>query len=505
MNSKNETSGRESDSDPLLGRAAATTVAPSQKAAGTPTRVPGAAAPTNLNGPALPSAALLAAGKALRERVPRQIHGSWKRDKQKVDPLAIVRASNKGRIEQLIPIRHARMLQSPFTFYRGAAAVMAADLAKTPTTGLRVQACGDCHLLNFGGFATPERKIAFGINDFDETLPAPWEWDIKRLVASFVLAARCQGLKESDGREAAVACVRSYRTRLREYSEMSPMAIWYAGIDLEDLIGLATGRFAKAVAARLGKREAEAKEARGSELVYPQLAGMVSGHVRIQDAPPLIFHPPEQSADELHARGEAFLKCYRDTLPDERRDLLDQYHLVDVAIKVVGIGSVGTYCIVLLLMSANNDPLFLQAKQAGQSVLEPYAGRSAYAHPGQRVVLGQKRMQSSPDIFLGWATTPLGVQGYVRQLRDAKIKPLVETMDATALTFFARACGWGLARSHAKSSGSALAISGYLGKTDKFDEAMSSFAVAYADQTERDHAALKAAARAGKIKVQPEE
>ena len=325
------------------------------------------------------------------------------------------------------------------------------------------------------------------------------------MVASFVLAARSQGLKESDARAAAVACARSYRTRLREYSAMSPMAIWYAGIDLEDLVGLATGRLAKAVKARLRERVAKATEARGSELVYPQLAEMVSGHIRIQDAPPLIFHPPELSADELHARGEEALKCYRDTLPDERRDLLDEYHLVDVAIKVVGIGSVGTYCIVLLMMSANNDPLFLQAKQARQSVLEPYAGKSAYAHPGQRVVMGQKRMQSSPDIFLGWVTTPLGVQGYVRQLRDAKIKPLVETMDATALTFFARACGWGLARAHAKSSGSALAISGYLGKTDKFDEAMGSFAVAYADQTERDHAALKAAVRSGEIKVQPEE
>ena len=505
MSSRNKTSGRGSDSDPLLGRESATTRAPGQKAAETPTQVPGTAAATNSNGSAVPSTALLAAGKALRETVPRHSHGAWKRDKQKVDPLAILRASNKGRIEQLIPIRHARMLQSPFTFYRGAAAVMAADLASTPTTGLRVQACGDCHLLNFGGFATPERKIAFGINDFDETLPAPWEWDIKRLVASFVLAARGQGLKESDGRDAAVACARSYRTRLLEYSEMSPMAIWYAGIDLEDLIGLATGSFAKAVKARLGKRMAKAAEARGSELVYPQLAGMVGGHVRIQDAPPLIFHPPELSADELHARAEEALKCYRDTLPDERRDLLDEYHLVDVAIKVVGIGSVGTYCIVLLMMSANNDPLFLQAKQAGQSVLEPYAGRSAYAHAGQRVVMGQKRMQSSPDIFLGWLTTPLGVQAYVRQLRDAKVKPLVETMDATALTFFARACGWGLARSHAKSSGSALAISGYLGKTDNFDEAMGNFAVAYADQTERDHAALKAAVRAGKIKVQPEE
>jgi hypothetical protein len=476
-----------------------------QRAARHPRLVHGTAAPPRSEGPAVPSAVLVAAGKALRDDLPRHVQGLWKRDKDKVDPLAILRASNRGRIDELIPIRHARMLQSPFTFYRGAAAVMAADLAPTPNTGLRVQACGDCHLMNFGGFATPERNIEFGINDFDETLPAPWEWDVKRLVASFVLAARSQGLKESDGLEAAVACARSYRTRMGEYCQMSPLAIWYAGIALQDLMTLANGRLAKVAKERLGRRETKATEARGSELVYPQLAEMVGGHIRIQDALPLIFHPPEMSLDELHERGEEALKYYRETLPDERRDLLDHYHLVDVAIKVVGIGSVGTYCIVLLLMSANNDPLFLQAKQARPSVLEPYAGRGAYAHAGQRVVMGQKRMQSSPDIFLGWLTTPRGVQGYVRQLRDAKIKPLVESMDATALIFFARACGWGLARAHAKSSGSAPAISGYLGKSGNFDEAMGSFAVAYADQTERDHASLKRAVRSGLFDVATED
>jgi len=474
---------------------------PIRRASGAPKQETGAAAPEKPSRPDLPSTALFAAGKALRERVPRQTHGTWKRDKDKVDPLAILRAQDKDRQKQLVPIRYGRMLQSPFTFYRGAAAVMAADLAKTPSTGLRVQACGDCHLLNFGGFATPERNIVFDINDFDETLPAPWEWDVKRLVASFVLAGRSQGLKESDSRDAAVACARSYRKQLREYSEMSPLEIWYARITLEDVVAAMPASVRKAREAALRGKIAKATAASSSDLAYPQLAGMVSGKIRIHDAPPLIFHPTDVSAEDLRIRAEEALKCYRDTLSDDRRELLDQYRIVDWAMKVVGIGSVGTRCSIILMMSTNNDPLFLQWKQAKQSVLEPYAGKSAYPHPGQRVVMGQKLMQSASDIFLGWATSNIGVQGYVRQLRDVKIKPVVETMDAAAMTYFAKICGWTLARAHAKAGDSEQKISGYLGNTDNFDEAMGSFAVAYADQTERDHAALKAAVRSGKIEV----
>jgi uncharacterized protein (DUF2252 family) len=457
--------------------------------------------PTKSANRELPSAAVFAAGKALRERVPRHAHGVFKRDKSMVDPLAILHAQDKDRLKQLIPIRYGRMLQTPFTFYRGAAAVMAADLAKTPNSGLRVQACGDCHLLNFGGFATPERNIVFDINDFDETVPAPWEWDVKRLVASFVLAGRSQGLKESDCRDAAVACARSYRKRLREYAEMSPLEIWYSRITLEDVIAAAPASVRKKYETGLRARVEKATAASSSDLAYPQLAGMVSGKVRIHDAPPLIFHPTDASPEEFQQRIEDALKCYRDTLSDERRELLDQYRLVDGAAKVVGIGSVGTRCSIILMMSANNDPLFLQWKEAKPSVLEPYAGKSAYPHAGQRVVMGQKLMQSASDIFLGWATSNIGVEGYVRQLRDVKIKPLVETMDAGALIQFAKICGWALARAHAKAGDSEQKISGYLGNTDNFDEAMGSFAVAYADQTERDHAALKAAVRAGKIEV----
>ena len=418
-----------------------------------------------------------------------------------MDPLAILHAQDRHRQKQLVPIRYGRMLETPFTFYRGAAAVMAADLAKAPTSGLRVQACGDCHLLNFGGFATPERNIVFDINDFDETAPAPWEWDVKRLVASFVLAARSQGLTESDGRDVAVACTRSYRKRIHEYGKMSPLEVWYASIGMEDFVAAMPASLRKARENYLKKRLDEATSVASSDLTYPKLAGMVSGKVRILDASPLIFHPTDVSPEELFARMEDGLKCYRDTLSDERRELLDQYRLVDGAMKVVGIGSVGTRCSILLMMSPSNDPLFLQWKEAKASVLEPYAGKSAYPHHGQRVVMGQKLMQSASDIFLGWATSSIGVHGYVRQLRDVKIKPVVEVMDATRMTFYAKMCGWALARAHAKAGKAAQQISGYLGNTDNFDEAMGSFAVAYADQTERDHAALKAAVKAGKIKV----
>lgn len=445
--------------------------------------------------------ARLAAGKALRDQVMRQSHGKWKRDKNRVDPLEILQRSDKGRIERLLPIRYGRMLQSPFTFFRGSAAVMAADLEKTPATGLRVQACGDCHLLNFGGFATPERNILFDINDFDETLPAPWEWDVKRLVTSFVLAARSNGLSDDDGRDAAIACARAYRKRLRMYAEMSPLDVWYARITAEDIIDLAKDQRVKD---RIKERIAKATDQNSSELAYPQLAGMVGGQIRINDAPPLIYHPEEWNADDIRSYIEESVQDYRKTLSDDRRELLDRYRVVDGAIKVVGIGSVGTMCTVILMMSAANEPLFLQFKEARASVLEPYAGKSLYAHHGQRVVMGQRLTQPASDVFLGWVTGKAGRIGYVRQLRDAKIKPMVEVMDTDLLTQYAKACGWVLARAHAKS-GDPLMISGYLGTQDNFDEAMGGFAIGYADQAERDHAALKAAVRAGKITVHIEE
>ena len=425
----------------------------------------------------------------------------WKRPKDRPDPLALLEASDAGRMPELMPIRYGRMLQSPFTFFRGSANVMASDLSMGPATGVHVQACGDCHLLNFGGFATPERNIVFDINDFDETLPAPWEWDVKRLAASFVLAARANGLSESAGRDAAVAAARSYRERLREVAEMSPLDAWYAKIGTEDFFGLVDDPDVKN---RARRRVEKARKDRASDIAYPKLVEMVGGQVQIKDQPPLIFHP-----DFTRQRGfkeflDEALAEYRETLPDDRRALLDRYRLVDMAIKVVGIGSVGRYCSIGLFMSSSNQPLFLQFKQAVPSVLEPYAGKSRYGHAGQRVVMGQRLMQSSSDIFLGWVTGQEGREIYVRQLRDAKIKPLVETFDRGMLETYGKACGWALARAHGRA-GHPWLICGYLGSSDAVDEAMGDFAVAYADQTERDHAALKAAVSAGTIKVEIEE
>jgi uncharacterized protein (DUF2252 family) len=449
----------------------------------------------------LPPDERTAAGKALRDKVPREWHGGWKEFKGRPSAVDILKKSDVGRMKQLVPIRYGRMLQSPFAFYRGSAGLMASDLSRTPNTGLQVQACGDCHLMNFGGFATPERNIIFDINDFDETSPAPWEWDVKRLVASIVLAARSIGLSDSKGRDCAETAARSYREHMREFSRMDPLRVWYANISAEDIIGVVP----KAVQKRIRKRIAKVTSGFGSELDFPKLAGTVGGQTRITDQPPLIFHPEDVHAPETWAQIEKVLHAYRETLADDRRMLLDRYRLVDVAIKVVGVGSVGRLCSIVLMMSEANDPLFLQCKEAGESVLEPYAGKNPYKHHGQRVVMGQRLMQPASDIFLGWVTGRTGQALYVRQLRDAKIKPLVETFDAEVLDLYGMICGWVLARAHSKVSELSPTISGYLGSSsDVFDKAMGRFAVAYADQAERDYAVLKAAVRKGKIKAHQE-
>jgi uncharacterized protein (DUF2252 family) len=437
-----------------------------------------------------------AEGKALRYKIPREQHGRWSDIKGRRDPIELLRESNIGRLKKLIPIRYGRMLPSPFAFYRGAAGVMAADLARTPTTGLKVQACGDCHLVNFGGFATPERNIIFDINDFDETAPASWEWDVKRLVASIVLAARSNGISDHRGSDCAVSCARRYREHMREFAKMDPLAIWYAETTASDFIE----SLPKALQKSAKKRIEKAASRSGSASDFPKLAGSIAGRIRITDQPPLIFHPETTSAPETAATLEQLLDAYRESLLEDRRMLFDRYRLVDVAIKVVGVGSVGRRCWIALMMSEGNHPLFLQFKEAVSSVLEPYAGKSIYGHHGQRVVMGQRLMQPASDIFLGWITALNGRQFYVRQLHDAKIKPLVETFDAETLDAYAQACGWVLARAHAKASEISATISGYLGSAnDTFDMAMGKFALAYADQTERDHAALKAAVRKGQI------
>ena len=438
----------------------------------------------------------VAAGKALRDKIPRERHGLWNGVKGRPSPIDLLHKSDAGRMKKLLPIRYGRMLPTPFTYYRGAAGVMTADLARTPNTGLNVQACGDCHLLNFGGFATPERSIIFDINDFDETSPGPWEWDVKRLVASIVLAARSNGLSDNQGRDCAVNCARRYREHMREFSKLDPLEIWYAETKASDFIDSLPKGLQKSVKKRIEKAAGRS----GSELDFPKLAGSVAGKMRITDQPPLIFHPKVTAAPEAEVTLEQLFQGYRESLDEDRRILLDRYRLVDVAIKVVGVGSVGRRCWVALMMSEGNHPLFLQFKEAVSSVLEPYAGKSRYAHHGQRVVMGQRLMQPASDIFLGWVTAPSGRQFYVRQLHDAKIKPLVETFNTQMLDAYAQACGWVLARAHAKASEISSTISAYLGSSsDTFDTAMGKFALAYADQAERDHAALKAAVRKGEI------
>jgi len=435
-----------------------------------------------------------AAGKALRDRVPRVDQAAWEAGRDRPDPLDILRAADADRLPDLVPIRYGRMLQSPFAFYRGSAGLMAADLARTPATGIRVQACGDCHMMNFGGFATPERNIIFDINDFDETLPAPWEWDVKRLAASFVLAARSIGLSDAKARAAALATARSYRKHLADFAAMHPLEVWYARLTAEDVIATLPKTRQPVVRARVAK----AAQRSGSELDFPRLAGMVGGRLSIRDTPPLIFHPEVARDPGFHEITDHALSTYGESLSEERRVLLGQYHYVDAAIKVVGVGSVGRRCWIVLMMSASNDPLFLQFKEAVESVLEPYAGKSVYPQHGQRVVIGQRLMQPASDLFLGWFIATTGKHFYVRQLRDAKIKPLVETFDEEMLLIYARACGWALARAHARG-GDAAMISGYLGNSDQFDEALGNFGLSYADQAERDHAALQSAVQQGTI------
>ncbi len=389
------------------------------------------------------------------------------------------------------------MAVSPFTFYRGAASIMAADLAGTPSTGVRVQLCGDCHLLNFGAFATPERRVIFDINDFDETLPGPWEWDLKRLAASFVLAARSNSFAAAGQRDAVLACVRSYRERMAEFADMRALDVWYARIAMGTVLASLRD---KATVARLRKRLDKIAAQTVIETDFPKMVAGSGDRYVIKDNPPLIYHHQHLN---LAANQDNILHAfaaYRKTLPDDRGLLLDRYVLTDFALKVVGVGSVGTLCAVLLMMAEDDDPLFLQVKEARRSVLEPYLDKSVYANEGQRIVEGQRLMQSASDIFLGWTRGDEGREFYVRQLRDMKIKPLVEVFNATTMADYAELCGWTLARAHARS-GDASMIAGYLGKSGRFDQALARFSLAYADQAERDHAAMLDALRQGRIEA----
>ena len=442
-----------------------------------------------------------AIGESLRKKTPRSSHADWKPTHDRPDPVQLIEEADKGRIPQLVPLRHGRMLETPFTFYRGAALNMATDLATTPTSGVRVQACGDAHLCNFGGFATPERQINFDINDLDETLPAPWEWDLKRLAGSFVMACRHNGLDKASAEDAALACARSYREHMADFSEMRALDVWYTRLDPETLFSLIEDAKVRKNMEKRGKKRI-AKETAHSALEYdfPKLAKATGKNITLRDNPPTIYHLREDGQKKFDVAIREGFARYRDNLADDRRVILDRFAFKDIAIKVVGVGSVATYCAVILLMAAENDPLFLQLKEARASVLEAYAGKSAYSNHGQRVVMGHRLMQSASDIFLGWTEGREGRQFYIRQLRDAKIKPTVETYNASEMAVYAQWCGYSLAHSHARS-GDAAMISGYLGKSDIFDKAIADFSAAYADQTECDHAALKKVARKGKLKV----
>jgi len=436
----------------------------------------------------------LAQGKQLRQSAPRSAHGLWKPAEDRPDPVAMLIESSRGRLESLAPIRYARMLTSPFAFFRGSARAMAFDLASTPVSGLSVQLCGDCHLGNFGGFATPERRLIFDLMDFDETIPGPWEWDVKRLGASFHLAGRDIGLSEANCEEAVLTVGRAYRQRLFEFARMKTMDVFYASIDANAFI-------AQARDSRTRKRReqmvAKARQ-RTSEHFFAKSVRMVDGRPRVADEPPFLFHPPETDPFEADFR-DAF-EAYKAQIPDHLRLLLRRFDVVDVAMKVAGVGSVGMRCGIILLMAGDEDPLILQIKEAGRSALEPFVGRSRYENMGQRVVAGQRLLQSASDTFLGWGTEAGGRHYYIRQLRDMKKGPEIETFWAQRLIDAADVCGWTLARAHARS-GDAARISGYLGKSDSFELALAAFSRAYADQSEQDYQAMRAAVKSGKLTV----
>lgn len=420
----------------------------------------------------------------------------WTAAKDRPDPIELLQDADVHRVPRLVPIRYGRMSLSAFTFYRGAASVMAHDLSTMPTTGLRTQLCGDAHLSNFGVFGTPERDQVFDVDDFDETLPGPWEWDVKRLAASLVVAGRQNGFSRGVNRRAARTAVTAYREMMATFARERYLDTWYSHLDLQDL-----GWGVKAAGRKLMSRAVKKARRRTGLHAFPKMVKLVNGRYRIRDDPPLIVHYANPAHD---VESRAFFDRYLATLPDERRMLLDRYHVVDVAQKVVGVGSVGTACSVLLLMADRDveDPLFLQLKQASSSALEPFQGASPYSNHAQRVVVGQHLIQEASDIFLGWSSVR-GEDFYVRQLRDMKFSADVTSLGPKALLGQAGLCGTALARAHART-GDPACISGYLGEKDVFDEAITNFAEAYADQTERDYRALLRAIQKGRVVSEPD-
>ena len=452
-----------------------------------------------------------ARGRAAREECPRSSQAGFELAPDR-DPVAILVAQGESRVPELVPLRYGRMLVSPFTFYRGAAAVMAHDLASTPRAGLRAQLCGDAHLSNVGGFASPERRLVLDLNDFDETLPGPFEWDVKRLVASFEIAGRDREFSDAERQAGVLAAVRSYRESMRNLAEASNLDVWYARLDVEEVERNLREQQGKQQAGAVAKAAAKART-KDSLKAFAKLTQLVDGEPRIVADPPLIV-PAADLAEEagiplerLEGVIRGLFRQYRGTLQQDRRHLLEEFRMVDLARKVVGVGSVGTRCWILLLLGRDgDDPLFLQIKEAQESVLEPYLGKSEYSNHGERVVAGQRLMQAASDIFLGWVHTSETFDDqprdfFVRQLWDWKTSVDLDTILPKGLELYGEVCGSLLARAHARS-GDRIAIASYLGKGDTFDRALAEFAVAYADQNERDYAALKKAADEGRITVQ---
>ena len=430
------------------------------------------------------------AGRTARARVPRSAHEAWQPPDDRPDPIDLLEENNRPRLPDLVPVRYGRMLTSPFAFLRGSAVIMASDLASTPVTGLRVQACGDAHLGNFGVFATPERNLIFDVNDFDETLPGPWEWDVKRLVVSVLVAA--ENLQIDAGQAAAftTATVRAYRERMAELAVMGPLDAWYDRIDVAAVLTIARQRRAKDLQRQLSTAKLRH---RTSLHVLPKLTSVVNGTRKIIDDPPLIGHFDPEAFD-----GGKMIAAYAESLPPDRRPLLERYHVLDTARKVVGVGSVGTRCYLSLLTDADAlSPIFLQLKEAMEAVLAPYAGKSEFAHAGQRVVVGQRLMQAASDMFLGW-TSYRGHDYYVRQFRDMKGSVNLDTMTPSGFASYAEVCGRTLARAHARS-GDAATIAGYTGTGTRFDASITAFAQAYGKQVRRDYDALVVAVESGRI------
>lgn len=452
-----------------------------------------------------------ARGKEARKVVSRSSHAGWEPGSDRVGPLQVLAEQDETRVPELVPVRYGRMLASAFTFYRGAAAIMAADLAVRPDSGLRVQLCGDAHLSNFGVFQAPDRQLVFDINDFDETLPGPFEWDVKRLAASVAIGARDRGFKGPEREAAALASVGAYRAAMAEFAAMNEIDVWYSRLAVADIAARWQQKVTKEDRRRLEKNVAKARN-KGNLRALEKLTETRDGELRIASRPPLLLPIGELAEREGHdvaeiaARMRHLLDAYRGTLDDQARVLAERYHYVDAAHKVVGVGSVGTRAFIALLLGRDQgDPLFLQVKEAGPSVLEPFVGASPFPHHGQRVVAGQRLTQAAGDVLLGWLTAE-GLDGkrrdfYVRQLWDGKGSAEIESMGPEAMAGYAGLCGWSLARAHART-GDRREIAAYLGKSDTFDRAVAEFAEAYADQNEADYETLLKAQRDGHLAVE---